>query len=535
MRAVARPLGAIESSMSWLTGDLRSPVSQETVVPNRVDPRRVAPNRVDRAALIDTVHFNRRGYRMATCQSSRANRVSSVFLDWAVLSLIVIVIVIESVKAFEAAEVIPEKRSQEAQPAGDVVRIELETYTRAVAALRADKSASETARDEFHREWMSRLLNVALSNPDSEHCITALGKSLGMANSLGEFRVSEEIVNRLLQVKQDVRSRIRWLRELGSVRMFEYRSQHDPETRREAIDNFETANELIRSIDGEIDSSGPPRNRQLTEDLILHLNWLGELYQGERSGTRSAAIAYREARKLLESSGIESRGRMTGYDIEHCASEEMTASINESDFEQAFQALEVLAEKGERWPGSFYVRRFAEQRDPARGPVYRDTLERWLKGHAEDSGTAFLIYDLAESYFRAKEFRKAYAHLRVLKNEHAQTVLAADNAHGVLAKENGGFYAGVLYQLAVCAMSLDRDQEALESLEQFCGMYRHDPRYHEAKLRIEELKNRRGKGGSQMTHVPEKTSRSRWMVWLNVSVVCVLLVVGAWRRNVAKG
>lgn len=330
----------------------------------------------------------------------------------------------------------------------DPVEAALRAYMESETQLRS-RQMTKDQKMQWRQEWLQRLLAVAGENPKSAHRPRALRTASRLANSAGNYALSQSIIRQILEtVWDDLPQQIEWLTELGEVTRLEFRQNRSDESRKSAIKAFEDANARIE--DGL--KAMPQGKEAMTEQLILNLAWIGEL-QGDRSATkdelRSAAQAYRKARLLLQVYG-QPQGRLMGlgYDPECLAEHEAISATRGGDLDASQSALDVLlALPNKKWPTSMYVKRCAEGAFAIYGKEYQDFIENWLKNAPEDEYTAVLKCQVAESYMRSKAYEKAAAIYEELNTKYVDALLKIDK--DAIRQGRGGYYADVLYSLRV--------------------------------------------------------------------------------------
>lgn len=150
-----------------------------------------------------------------------------------------------------------------------------------------------------------------------------------------------------------------------------------------------------------------------------------------------------------------------------------------SEANAAFEQLLLIDELQK--PKSYYLERFAQYQDPKQGLIYQEILKKWLDQTPADSHTPYLIFELAQTYYRDGNF----AHAAKLYNQLLETELSKPT-HDDLDRQAGGYAAEIIYNLARCLEKLGDKKQADALFHSFKQIFTNDPRSGFLKSRLPE-------------------------------------------------
>lgn len=326
----------------------------------------------------------------------------------------------------------------------DPVILVVEAYAESAAQIR-NQTISPERRNQWRQDWLQRFLDVAANNPASPHVSRALAAAESLANSSGNFAVSQQIIQNILDLTKDIPfEQATWLAELGEVTKLKYQHGNQNRDRLAAIQVFEKANRLIESNEALATS--------MKKQLILNHIWCGELRTASsatKDELHQAANDYSEAHNLLKTSEeVQRQLRVTGYTNDRLVVKTAVAALQADDNAAAMAALRSLPSWSDRKSSmSLYFLQCAQMAFPKRAEKYREFIEKWLKVAPEDDDTAVLKFQVAESYHHAKDDKKAIAAFEELNSKYCDAMMKIDA--DAIRQGRGGCYADVLYTLRI--------------------------------------------------------------------------------------
>ncbi len=349
----------------------------------------------------------------------------------------------------------------------DPLLVVIRQYSAASDAMRSRGDRAELLR--FYEDWRLRIAEALKANPSSPYRQHAKRKLLALSNGLGDWEASAQILSELAGEATEPAERLQLHMEMGWIcESWYFQTKDAAHARRGVVAGADALQEYEKI---------PPEKRRDRDhsNAASSLGLRAKLY-GEVLGDHAqAAREFRRLREMLVSLGRGVKLDTAGYDLEAAANGEMKEWLAAGQPAKAEEALEVLAgQRGMRWPPSFYALRYAEQRYPQGGPAFQAFLENWLGSRPEDSRTPFLRFRLGVDYFGSRQYERAEAILRDLKDNQAEVLLKADAAAGA-GPGQGGYYFVVLSTLLSIALERGEAENACRLAEELKALYPNHP------------------------------------------------------------
>jgi len=357
-----------------------------------------------------------------------------------------------------------------------------EQYREESKAL-AQSHAAKDAMDAFYAHWLPEFLKVAASGKTEATRKAALINAEALANGLGRFDVSREVVNSLLSHSSGWPDQVRWYTELGEIGFAAYSKAGKPEDREASATSFGKAVDVATNHIDEVTQS-----HSLTRDFIVSANHCADTLSASRevANLKRAAAIYERAAYVLQHAdpNVAATLGSIGYNRLLFFKGRISAYATALDLDDAHRALkELLKTKDEKCVPSEIFDLMIRSAYPQGGQKYWEEVATWTRENASDSYTPVMLFLYGNDLYNKGQLLKAIAIYEALLKNDRTSLEDKDKQGGV--SSSGGYVASVLFNLAMAYAQLNQFDRTESLLGEFLRGYPDDSR---AEFAGDELK-----------------------------------------------
>ncbi len=399
--------------------------------------------------------------------------------------------------------------------------------------VKAYLSDTDLASPNYYARWLEALVDVAEDHPDSPYFEAAMRHAVSLTNGAEDYARSVEIAKKAINLTHSPAGQALWYEEIGEVcrlqsfKTLDTNPEEAAQYAKQSIEAFTKFQEIVGNLPAE------EQTTELKEFQLMASSMSGELYATILKDPRKSKDSYAFGAKLADSVSRETPVlgvAALGYDAEHFAAQAMTASLAAGDISAADSFLESLGTmRDAKRPASHYALEYARARFPKKGKDFRNFIEQWIGTHDKDGATAFLVFELARSYFNGNQYAKALQVFQELQENYDKEILKADKLP--LETGEGGYMAEIMSSIIRIHVQDEKPLKAKQFFEDFRKLYPNDARLTVLGNLVEDAQQAKLQARhNQGKKIPDSNRWATILIPLNIIILCLLVALHRLRK-----